>query len=153
MDLKQQIADAIDKDLSKQIGDRLKIRLEEADQAEKDLAQSKLELKIAKDTINRQEKTIEDLNVLKLDRQTLDKKTKDLEKREHDLELTIIKAQLESEKEKSTFGFNVALGLVRNTEFRRHLTDSQTLPSIPGPNGYCTPQNSFQTSTETNSAQ
>jgi hypothetical protein len=35
------------------------------------------------------------------------------------LEVTLLKAELESEKSKSEFGFNVALGLVRNSVFRK----------------------------------
>jgi hypothetical protein len=48
-------------------------------------------------------------------------KRKALEQREIGLEVTLLKAELESEKSKSEFGFNVALGLVRNSVFRKAL--------------------------------
>jgi hypothetical protein len=56
-------------------------------------------------------------------------KTQALEQREIGLEVTLLKAELESEKSKSEFGFNVALGLVRNSVFRKSLIDSKTLPN------------------------
>jgi hypothetical protein len=49
------------------------------------------------------------------------RKRKALEQREIGLEVTLLKAELESEKSKSEFGFNVALGLVRNSVFRKSL--------------------------------
>jgi hypothetical protein len=48
-------------------------------------------------------------------------KRKALEQREIGLEVTLLKTELESEKSKSEFGFNVALGLVRNSVFRKAL--------------------------------
>jgi hypothetical protein len=50
----------------------------------------------------------------------LNAREKALEQREIGLE-TLLKAELESEKSKSEFGFNVALGLVRNSVFRKTL--------------------------------
>jgi hypothetical protein len=49
----------------------------------------------------------------------LNAREKALEQREIGLEVTLLKAELESEKSKSEFGFNVALGLVRNSVFRK----------------------------------
>jgi hypothetical protein len=51
----------------------------------------------------------------------LNAREKALEQREIGLEVTLLKAELESEKSKSEFGFNVALGLVRNSVFRKAL--------------------------------
>ena len=156
MDLREQIQAAIDKDLPKQVGDSLKRRLEEADESERVLELTKADLKKTLETVLNLKEKISNLEALKIEKQDLDRKTKDLEKRENDLKITVLTSQLESEKEKSKFGFDVALGLVRNTEFRRNLTDNKILPSIPsnGPNGsYPIPQNTFQTSSETNSAQ
>jgi hypothetical protein len=49
----------------------------------------------------------------------LNARERPLEQREIGLEVTLLKAELESEKSKSEFGFNVALGLVRNSVFRK----------------------------------
>jgi hypothetical protein len=62
----------------------------------------------------------------------LNAREKALEQREIGLEVTLLKAELESEKSKSEFGFNVALGLVRNSVFRKSLIDSKTLPQYQG---------------------
>jgi hypothetical protein len=79
----------------------------------------------------------------------LNAREKALEQREIGLEVTLLKAELESEKSKSEFGFNVALGLVRNSVFRKSLIDSKHC-SNTGQNGnYNTPQNTFQNSNET----
>jgi hypothetical protein len=43
----------------------------------------------------------------------LNAREKALEQREIGLEVTLLKTELESEKSKSEFGFNVALGLVK----------------------------------------
>jgi hypothetical protein len=53
---------------------------------------------------------------------------KTLEQREIGLEVTLLK-QNRVRKSKSEFGFNVALGLVRNSVFRKSLIDSKTLPN------------------------
>jgi hypothetical protein len=47
------------------------------------------------------------------------------------LEVTLLKAELESEKSKSEFGFNVAL-LVRNSVFRKSLIDSKNIAQYRG---------------------
>jgi hypothetical protein len=54
-----------------------------------------------------------------------------------------------SQKNQNLSLVNVALGLVRNSVFRKTLL-IKTLPPIPGQNGnYNTPQNTFQNSNET----
>lgn len=149
MDLREQIQIAIDKDLPKQVGDTLKKRLEEADQTEKELKRVTAALQTRDLTIVNLNKTIDDLTIRVSNEQDLVAREKQVNNRENKLEITLLQVQLESEKEKSKFGFDVSLGLVRNTQFRRNLTDSQTLPSIMSPQGYSVPQNTFQNSTET----
>jgi hypothetical protein len=78
----------------------------------------------------------------------LNAREKALEQREIGLEVTLLKQNLSQKKSKSEFGFNVALGLVRNSVFRKSLIDSKTLPPIQNQN-YNTPQNTFQNSNET----
>jgi hypothetical protein len=68
----------------------------------------------------------------------LNAREKALEQREIGLEVTP-KAELESEKSKSEFGFNVALGLVRNSVFRKSLLIKHCLQYQNG--NYNTPQN------------
>jgi hypothetical protein len=149
MDLREQIKNAIDKDLPKQVGDSLKRRLEEADQTEKELKRVTAALETKELTIVDLNKTIKDLTMRVSSEQELLARERQVNDRENKLEITLLQGQLESEKEKSKFGFDVSLGLVRNTQFRRNLTDTHTLPSIMSPQGYPVPQNTFQNSTET----
>jgi hypothetical protein len=78
----------------------------------------------------------------------LNAREKALEQREIGLEVTLLKAELESEKSKSEFGFNVALGLVRNSVFRKALLIAKHCLQYRNGN-YNTPQNTFQNSNET----
>lgn len=151
MDLREQIQAAIDKDLPKQVGDSLKKRLEEADETERKLELATSDIKEAIDKILYLKEKISVLEDLKIEKEDLDRKTKDLEKRENDLKITVLTSQLESEKEKSKFGFDVALGLVRNTEFRKSLSGFSHGPDLPPTiqGGYSTPQNSNNNSSET----
>jgi hypothetical protein len=51
-----------------------------------------------------------------------------IEKEQHDLDLEKLRIQLEVEKDKSSFVKDIAMGLVRNQEFRRRLFDSKSGP-------------------------
>jgi hypothetical protein len=62
------------------------------------------------------------------------------------LRVTLLKAELESEKSKSEFGFNVALGLVRNSVFRKSLIDSKHCSNTGAKRKYNTSK--FQNSNE-----
>lgn len=151
--LDNKIRAAIEESLPKQVGDSLRKRLEEADKAEEDLKQANKEIeRYKKENDTLQEKLSAQLK-LEISQKGLSTREAALSERENKLEITLLKAQLESEQAKSEFGFKVALGLVRNTEFRRNLTDSTSLPGIMNAQGYTTPQNTFQTSTEINQAE
>jgi hypothetical protein len=150
MDLREEIKASIEKNLPKQVGDTLRKRLEQADSFEKENEALKAGLEQSKTLAEVLRGQISQLEKLKMVVAELNAREKALEQREIGLEVTLLKAELESEKSKSEFGFNVALGLVRNSVFRKSLIDSKTLPPIPGQNGnYNTPQNTFQNSNET----
>jgi hypothetical protein len=153
MSLEQEIKASIEKNLPKQVGDALRERLEQADKTEEALRVSERQLKAEKEISARFGKEIDALKALKNDARELNELRLSLENQTRDLAVKTLEIQLEAEKSKSTFGFSVALGLVRNTDFRRNLTDSKTLPGTPNAQGYINPpQTTFQNSTETNSA-
>lgn len=152
MSLEKEIKASIEKNLPKQVGDALRERLEQADKIEEALAVSQSQLKTERELTERLRKEIVALNALKNDSIVLNQLRVSLENETRELKVKTLEIQLEAEQSKSAFGFNVALGLVRNTEFRRNLIDSQTLPPVMGSQGYPIPQNTFQSSTETKSA-
>jgi uncharacterized protein with von Willebrand factor type A (vWA) domain len=153
MNLEEEIKLAVEKTLPRQVGDSLRKRLEQADNLENVNEALKTGLEQSKALVETLRSEISRLEQLKMVVTELNARERALDQREINLDITLLKAELEAEKSKSEFGFNVALGLVRNTQFRRNLSDSQTLPAMPGPNGYDIPQNTFQTSTETKSAE
>ena len=56
---------------------------------------------------------------------SLDDREKDLDAKEYNLKLTVLQGELDSEKEKSSFAKSIALGLVRNAEYRKHVFDNE----------------------------
>jgi hypothetical protein len=61
--------------------------------------------------------------------------------------------QLAAEADKSAFAKQVALGLVRNTEYRKFIYDSETQTGYQGPNGWVQPTPHNKSFTENTTAQ
>ena len=79
----------------------------------------------------------------------MDKREEDLNKEKHNLDLEMLKFQLEVEKDKSVFTKEIALGLVRNTEYRRNIFDNTSEPGGKDQYGLPIYVNKSQHSTET----
>lgn len=115
----------IKKNLPAQVGDVLKERLEQADKDVK-LIDS---LRVANESYV---KKIQELNLIvdgykEFDERNLnlEKREKEVSERERQQEIEKLKYQLESEKNKTEFTKEVALKLVRNTEYRNNIFDSE----------------------------
>lgn len=145
--MEQEIKAIIEKNLPAQVGDFLKERLI---QAEEDAAKVK-ELQRILDTraaaIRDLEKQIAYYKKLDERNNTLEAREKIVSDKERNLEIETLKFQLASEKEKSIFSKDVALGLVRNIEYRRSLFDSKNKPYIDQ-YGHTQYQNTSQNSDE-----
>lgn len=138
----------IEKNLPAQVGEVLKTRLE---QAEKDV----IKIKQQEETLQSKNAAITQFEKLVADYKTKDEQNAKLEARElavteaeRNLKIATLEYQLVSEKEKTDFTKNVALGLVRNTEFRKTIFDSENQGGYMGPNGvwvYPTPINKVLT--------
>lgn len=122
--MEQDILDIIEKDLPNQVGQQLKLKIEQAD---KDATAVKEQSELIKYYL----KSISDLNIeinaansLLNEHRNVDLKIQDLEVKERALEISELKIKLETEKDKSKFAQDVAMGLVRNTNYRKHIFDS-----------------------------
>lgn len=118
----------IEKNLPAQVGDVLKKRLEQADKDAADLSTAR---KANEDAV----KKIDDLNKQIADYKKFDERNSALEAREkaceiqeRDLKVKTLEYQLQSEKDKTVFAQGLALGLVRNTEFKRTVFDTKNGP-------------------------
>lgn len=142
----------IEKNLPAQVGDVLKKRLE---QAELDAIKVERQIKQLEEKI----KTIDDLQdqiraYMAFDERNskLEAREKAVDEQERSLKIKTLEYQLESEKGKTEFTKSVALGLVRNTEYKRSLFDSKDSPAGVDQFGTVRYANATQNSNETNTA-
>lgn len=124
-----EIRSIIEKNLPAQVGETLRLVLEKG---EKDAAALELANKANKDAAN----LIDRLNEQIAEYRKLDSRNAGIEAREkavadkeRSLKIAELEYQLQAEKDKAQFGKDVAMGLVRNTEYRRTLFDNVTEPS------------------------
>lgn len=120
-----EIKSIIEKNLPAQVGDVLKQRL---DQADKDAAR----VKQLEETLGNRDQEITSLNNKIQEYKKFDERNAALEAREKaasdmelKLELETVKFKLAAEKDKTDFTKQVALGLVRNLDYRKVIFDSQ----------------------------
>lgn len=133
--MEAEITAIIEKDLPAQVGAILKKRLEQGERDVIDL-KTKNEMIVSKNaTIVGLEKKIEDYQKLDERNRTLEARENKVSEDERNLKISTLEYKLEAEKEKTTFSKDVALGLVRNIEYRKHIMDCQSQGGYPGPNG------------------
>ncbi len=161
--LMNQLQAIVTESLPNHVGEALQKRLKVADDLEivvedhlKTIKHKEELIEKKDDKIRRLEETISAHNDITVREREVQKREKDADKREMEAELDKVKYQLASEKEKSQFTKEVALGLVRNTTFRKTVFDSENQAPYQVPNGqygstmvYPTPLNKSLNETET----
>lgn len=125
MSTEQEIQEIIKKNLPAQVGDVLKTRLEQAERDANSVANQREQIISKEATIKELEEQLEKYRKFDIRNDGLDKREVELNKIKHDLDLEILKAELVNEKDKSVFAKSIALGLVRNTEYRKTIFDSE----------------------------
>jgi hypothetical protein len=152
MDIQQDIQDAIAKQLPAQVGEVLRVRLE---QAEKDAALVKSQKaridELLRDT--QRASNMIDARDAQLKRAgDLDARSADLDTRERNIKLTLLEGQLAAETSKTAFAKEVALGLVRNVEYRHSVFENSNkqVPTMPG--AYTMSQSESSNKTDTSTA-
>lgn len=154
MELEKEIQESIKKNLPQQVGEVLKQRLEQAD---KDNAEVKRLINLVEQYTSDKENLEKQIyEYQKFDKRnaSLDSREKELETEKNSLELEKLKYQLQSEKDKTTFSQSVALGLVRNIDYRKTIFDTENLGGVPsfdqyGNAHYPMPTSKNHTSTDT----
>jgi hypothetical protein len=147
--LEKEIKAAIEANLPAQVGDVLKEKLLQADRDAANVRTITEELYKLRGDLNDRDAKLSEYS-------KFDARNDELDKREEDLGLKVrlsvineLNYKLEAEKDKTTFVKELAMGLVRNTEYRRELFDSQSKPVNVDQYGNQHYANSTQNSTET----
>lgn len=143
----------IEKNLPAQVGDVLKKRLEQADADATKVKQLEDQLVNRNQHVTKLEATIADYKKSDERNAALEAREKACDTQERDLKMKTLEYQLQAEKEKTSFSKEVALGLVRNTEFRKDVFDTRSGPE--GKDQYGNPQYATHTisATETTKKQ
>ncbi len=152
--MEKEINDIIKKNLPAEVGSILKQRLEQAETDAETVESQKRQLK-------ENSARFSDLNEQILAYQKLDERNSKLEERERavenkerSLEIETLKYQLASEKDKTDFSHKVALGLVRNVEYRKNIFDSENAMGYYDQQGkWVEPRNESKSHTEEKKAE
>ena len=136
------------------LGKHYKKRLELADKLEKENSDLIKTNKTQYDEIQNLKGIIEKHKTIDEREEAVTKREVDVTEKENKSEIEKLKYQLESEKDKTQFSKAVALGLVRNIEYRKNVFDSEhvNLGGYQDPNGnwvYPQPSNTIKNFTET----
>jgi hypothetical protein len=144
-----EIKEIIAKNLPAQVGEVLQLRLEQADR-DANTVKNLTEIKSSNETtIRLQQSQIESYKQFDDRNAALDQREKDLVQREMNLGIEVLKYQLAAEKEKTQFTQSVAMGLVRNTEYKKTIFDSENKGGFYDDKGnYIPPVNTSKSYTE-----
>lgn len=133
--MEQEFKAIIEKNLPAQVGDVLKKRLEQADNDAVKIKQLEEQLVNRNQHVIKLEATIADYKKFDERNAALEAREKACDIQERDLKVKTLEYQLQTEKEKTQFSKDVALGLVRNLEYRKNIFDSENQSGYNGPNG------------------
>lgn len=125
MTQEQEIQEVIKKNLPQHVGETLKQRLEQADKDATEVKTLKAQKEHLEKEIKALQTEIEQYRNFDIRNGLLDLREKEIETEKRDLEVEKLKYQLQSEKDKTTFSQNLAMGLVRNTEYKKTIFDSE----------------------------
>lgn len=136
MELEKELNEIIKKSLPQHVGETLRERLEQADKDAEENKKLKEEHQKLKSELSEKNSIIEGYK-------KFDERNKDLNRREKELEAGLIKLeietlkyQLETEKEKTDFTKSIALGLVRNTQYKKTIFDTENKGGVPMQDGH-----------------
>lgn len=122
------IRKAIQESLPAQVGEMLQKELEEL----KTIRAAYNDLMVLKnklyDEIHELKLETSELKEVLAKHGSLGQKMEELRIRENNFEVNTLKYMLEAEKDKTEFSKNIALGLVRNVEYRRSIMEHKTVP-------------------------
>jgi hypothetical protein len=125
-----EIKQIIEKSLPAQVGDVLKKRLIEAESNEAKILDLEDRIKRYAADIKSLTEQVESYGKFQLREKNLFKREQDCLEKERGLEVQLLKHELKTEQDKSKFAQDLAMGLVRNSTYKRSILDTKN-----GPNG------------------
>jgi hypothetical protein len=154
MELEKEIQESIKKNLPQQVSEVLRVRLEQADKDAKKVREVESRVDCLNQEVMRANEKLLLYKEFDTRNSLLESAQKELETERNSLELEKLKYQLQAEKDKTQFSQNLAMGLVRNTEYKKTIFDSENVGGLPVMDGqgyshYPIPTNKHHTSTET----
>jgi hypothetical protein len=144
-----EIQEIIKKNLPQQVGDVLKVRLEQAEKDANLVVQLKNKISQLEESVKKQLDLLDEYELLDRRNSKLDEREVLLNKKQHDLDLEILQQKFENEKDKSDFAKSLALGLVRNTEFRKSVYDTENQAGYSSGTNWIQPTPIHKSLTET----
>jgi len=129
LELEEEIRLAIEKSLPKTTGEVLTKRLKEGEDAERALKTAKETNDHLRKQLSEAETKISKYQEFDIRNTEMDAREKSLQETERMLEIEKLKYELACEKDKTEFSKNVALGLVRNVQYRNSVFSNDTIPN------------------------
>lgn len=131
-----EIRDAVNKHLPSTVGEALQLRLKQAERDARDVVEIRADVARQEKVVDRHLQTIAELKTQLAQHAALDERERAVEEAERKQEIFALKTKLEASEGSRDFARNVALGLVRNTDFREVVHHSNTTPVPVTTNGY-----------------
>jgi len=125
----------IEKNLPAQVGEVLKTRLEKADRDSNTVKVQNDQIGKLKETVDSLENTIREYREFDKRNSELETRLREVADKERNVKIATLEYQLNSEKEKTQFSKDVALGLVRNTTYRENIFDNDFVNGYTDTNG------------------
>lgn len=123
--MEKEIEEIIRKNLPEHVGEVLKKRLADADRDALELVKYKQFFEDTKENLANANVRIEEYKKLDERNLKLEQREKDLDTREMEFKIHSLEYQLAAEKDKTKFSEALAMGLVRNTNYREHIFDNE----------------------------
>jgi len=124
----EEIKAIIEKSLPAQVGEVLRTALEQGKKDAERVKQLETDNERIRSERHRLQEAVNSYQKFDERNSGLDKREADLNEGNRNLKVETLKFQLLAEQEKTEFAKSVALGLVRNTEYKRTIFDSQSEP-------------------------
>lgn len=135
MTQEQELQEVLKKNLPQQVSEVLRERLTQADRDAGKVKSLEAEIKLANEQSDYFKEQLEEYKKLDVRNALLESREKELETEKTNLEIEKLRYKLSVEIEKNEFTKSVALGLVRNTSYRKDMFNSKTIPSYTDANG------------------
>lgn len=149
--LEQDLKDAVAKHLPQQVGEELQKRLKQADADAVIAAERLKKIDELREQIAVKDKKIREQEELLSKHEEVTKREAAVVERERNAEIESLKVQLLSANNNTQFAKEVALGLVRNVEYRSNVlkTENTSVPVVQ-PGGYTEMKNQHNATAEEN---